>query len=63
MKTSFEDEYTYPLHMVGSLHCLEPNPEDDDAERRVQDLHQAIEDVTGIRPPGPPAKPRIGFLP
>ena len=37
--------------------------EDDAAERRVQELHQAIEDVTGIRPPGPPAKPRIGFLP
>lgn len=58
-----EDEYSYPLHMTGSLHFIESGPDQDEADRRIQELHQAIEDVTGTRPPAPPAKPRIGFLP
>lgn len=55
-----DDEYSFPLYMVGSAHALnEQPPAEDDAVRK---LHEAVLEVTG-QPVAPPAKPRIGFLP
>lgn len=59
MKTiTLDDEYSYPLHMIGSISTL-PAEEENQA---VLDLRDVVEEVTG-KPVEVPAKPRIGFLP
>ena len=57
MNTS-QDEYSYPLHMLGAASPLPP-PDDDDPVAR---LHTIVKEVTG-KPVAVPTKPRIGFLP
>lgn len=55
---ALDDEYSYPLHISGSVSTL-PTPEEDDLIAR---LHQAVKDVTG-KEVEVPVKPRMGFLP
>ncbi len=55
---TLEDEYSFPLYMLGSASTL-PVPAEDDVIAR---LHQAVKDVTGKDVETPP-KPRMGFLP
>jgi hypothetical protein len=55
---TLDDEYSYPLHMQGSVSTL-PAPREDDV---IERLHQAVKDVTGKEVEIPP-KPRMGFLP
>lgn len=56
-----DDDYSYPLFMVGHASTLPPEQEAE-AERRVRELRELIYEITGI-PAEQPAKPRIGFLP
>ena len=53
-----DEEYSYPLHMLGHASLLPPAAEDE----AIQRLHEAVKEVTG-KPVEPPQKPRIGFLP
>lgn len=55
-----EDDYSFPLFMVGSASTSQPEPESE-AERRVRELRELVHDLTGV--PVEPPKPRIGFLP
>lgn len=55
---TLEDEWSYPLQMLGSVSTLPATSEDDVIAR----LHQAVKDVTGKDVEKPP-KPRMGFLP
>lgn len=53
-----DDEYSYPLHMIGTA-----TPLPIDAERDViAELHAIVEEVTG-KPLDRKPRPRIGFLP
>lgn len=60
MKSDQQDlnEWSYPVHMVGMVTTLPPEP-DCEAIRR---LHEVVEEVTG-KPVEQPPKQRIGFLP
>jgi hypothetical protein len=53
-----DEEFSYPMHMVGSITTLPPEPE----VEAVRRLHEVVAEVTG-QPVDEPAKPRIGFLP
>lgn len=55
---TLDDEYSYPLHMQGSVSTLPASREDD----VIEQLHQSVKDVTG-KEVEVPAKPRMGFLP
>lgn len=56
-----DDEYSFPLFMMGHASTLPPEQETE-GERRVRELRELIHEITGI-PVEQPAKPRIGFLP
>lgn len=53
------DEYSYPLHMLGTAI---PTAPDDEGPDVVALLHEVIAEITG-KPVEPPTKPRMGFLP
>lgn len=56
-----DDDYSFPLFMLGSASTWTPDPETE-AERRVRQLREVVQEVTG-RTVEQPAKPRMGFLP
>lgn len=56
-----DDDYSFPLFMVGHVTTL-PLEQEGDAERRVRELRELVHEITGI-PAEQPTKPRIGFLP
>lgn len=56
-----DDEYSFPLFMLGSASTWTPDPETE-AERRVRELREVVREITGV-PVEQPPKPRIGFLP
>lgn len=61
MTESMDDEYSFPLFMMGSATTYPPEPETD-AERRLLELREVVYEITGI-PVEQPPKQRIGFLP
>ena len=56
---TLNDDYSYPLHMLGHCSPLPPEPEND----AVAALHAIVKEITGKDVPPPPPKPRMGFLP
>lgn len=54
-----DDEYDYPLHMLGQASGSYSDAEQDDPVKR---LHEVVREVTG-KPVESQPKPRIGFLP
>ena len=53
-----DEEYSYPLHMMGTASPSQPDLHDDLIDR----LHAVVEEVTGKKVEKP-EKLRIGFLP
>ena len=51
------DEYSYPLHMLGTATPLHEEPKDDTISR----LHAVVLEITGKPVETPPPR-RIGFL-
>jgi hypothetical protein len=56
---TLDEEYSYPLHTVGTA---SGSYQEDQADDVVSRLHQVVKEVTGVEVERP-QKPRIGFLP
>lgn len=56
---TMDDEYSYPVHMLGVVSTLPP---EDETDQIINDLHQVVFEVTGRRVEAP-VKLRMGFLP
>lgn len=59
--TRMDDEWSYPLHILGSASTA-GEPDESESDCRVRKLREIVEEVTR-QPVDEPAKPRMGFLP
>ena len=56
---TLDDEFSYPLHLSGSVSVI---PGVDDDEDIVQQLHDVVREITGVEVERK-QKQRMGFLP
>jgi len=58
----YEDDYSYSLHMSGSVSTIYHDEDETEADKRVQELRKVVEEVTNKPVASPANKKRMGFF-